>query len=45
MVDAIPLLYSYFMKYKNDMHAPAALQKPLTFELSKLRFQGYNLFQ
>ena len=29
------------------MHTPAALQKPfkhVAFELSKLRFQGYNLF-
>ena len=37
------------MKYKNDMHVLAALQMPLIldfldFELSKLRFQGHNLF-
>ena len=35
----------YFIKHKNDMHAPAVIQKLLdclAFELSKLRFIGHN---
>ena len=38
----------YFTKHKNDMHAPAALQRLaigcLVFELSKLKFRAYNYF-
>ena len=36
-----------FIRHKNDMHAPAALQKLtigcLVFELSKLKFRERNL--
>ena len=37
----------YYIKHKNDIHAPAALQKLYRLfgvELSKLRFRGHNLF-
>ena len=38
----------YFIKYKNDIHAPAALQKLaegcLVFELLKLKFRAHNFY-
>ena len=47
MVDAIPYDSMSYIKYKKDMHAPAALLRPFRlfgFKLSIISFRRHNLF-